>query len=120
MGKGDIKSRRGKLFAGSFGKKRPAKKARKAALKIKPVPVEKPAAKAPSRAPKTLIEEADKPQKKIEVQEKVSKAIETPLKEEKTAETPPKKSTPQEKPSKPVIDSPTEEKTSDTESKENN
>lgn len=119
MGKGDIKSRRGKLFAGSFGKKRPAKKARKAALKIKPVPVEKPAAKAPSRAPKTVTEEADKTRKKIEVQEKESKVSEKPLKEEKSAETPPKKSTAQEKPSKPAADSPSEEKITDTESKEN-
>ena len=27
MGRGDIKTKRGKIFAGSFGKKRPAKKA---------------------------------------------------------------------------------------------
>jgi 30S ribosomal protein S31 len=118
MGKGDIKSRRGKLFAGSFGKKRPAKKTRKAALKAKPVPVEKPSAKAPSRAPRTVIEEADKPQKKIEVLEKESKVAETPLKEEKPALTHTKKSTAQEKPSKPAVDSPSEEKTTDKESKE--
>ncbi len=29
MGKGDKKSRRGKIFAGSFGKTRPRKKAKK-------------------------------------------------------------------------------------------
>jgi len=29
MGRGDIKSKKGKIFAGSFGKKRPAKAAKK-------------------------------------------------------------------------------------------
>lgn len=31
MGRGDIKSKKGKIFAGSFGKSRPAKKAKPAA-----------------------------------------------------------------------------------------
>lgn len=29
MGRGDIKSKKGKIFAGSFGKKRPAKRTKK-------------------------------------------------------------------------------------------
>lgn len=33
MGRGDIKTKRGKISAGSFGKSRPAKKATKAAPK---------------------------------------------------------------------------------------
>lgn len=35
MGKGDIKSRRGKFFAGSFGKRRPRKKGKKNQLDSK-------------------------------------------------------------------------------------
>ena len=33
MGRGDIKSKKGKIFAGSFGKSRPAKKAKPTASK---------------------------------------------------------------------------------------
>ena len=33
MGRGDIKTKKGKTFAGSFGKTRPAKPAKKAAVK---------------------------------------------------------------------------------------
>lgn len=33
MGRGDIKTKKGKTFAGSFGKSRPAKPAKKAATK---------------------------------------------------------------------------------------
>jgi 30S ribosomal protein S31 len=33
MGRGDIKTKKGKIFAGSFGKKRPAKPAKAAAAK---------------------------------------------------------------------------------------
>ncbi len=29
MGRGDIKTKKGKIFSGSFGKKRPAKRAKK-------------------------------------------------------------------------------------------
>lgn len=36
MGKGDIKTRRGKLFAGSYGKKRPGKKTSKTKFADKP------------------------------------------------------------------------------------
>jgi 30S ribosomal protein S31 len=32
MGRGDIKSKKGKIFAGSFGKKRPAKPAKRSAV----------------------------------------------------------------------------------------
>jgi 30S ribosomal protein S31 len=34
MGRGDIKSKKGKIFAGSFGKKRPAKVVKKAAVAV--------------------------------------------------------------------------------------
>lgn len=40
MGKGDKRSRRGKIFAGSFGKSRPKRKS-----SVKPVVVEKKPAK---------------------------------------------------------------------------
>ncbi len=40
MGKGDKRSRRGKIFAGSYGKSRPKRKGN-----AKPVVVEKPAKK---------------------------------------------------------------------------
>lgn len=33
MGKGDVKSKKGKIWRGSFGKKRPARPAKKAASK---------------------------------------------------------------------------------------
>ena len=49
MGRGDIKTKRGKIFAGSFGKARPAKVATKVAApaepKVKAIPAE-PKAKA--------------------------------------------------------------------------
>ena len=32
MGRGDIKTKKGKIFSGSFGKLRPAKKAKKAVV----------------------------------------------------------------------------------------
>ncbi|MBK7124267.1 MAG: 30S ribosomal protein THX [Chitinophagaceae bacterium] len=34
MGRGDIKTKKGKIFAGSFGKKRPAKVVKKAAVAV--------------------------------------------------------------------------------------
>lgn len=46
MGKGDKRSRRGKIFAGSFGKTRPKKK-------TAPKTVAAPAAKAPAKAKKS-------------------------------------------------------------------
>ena len=47
MGRGDIKTKKGKIFAGSFGKKRPAKAAKKivAAATIAEVVVKKKVAK---------------------------------------------------------------------------
>lgn len=33
MGRGDIKTKKGKIFSGSFGKSRPAKAAKKTAVK---------------------------------------------------------------------------------------
>lgn len=35
MGRGDIKSKKGKIFAGSFGKKRPSKPAKKVVVAVK-------------------------------------------------------------------------------------
>jgi ribosomal small subunit protein bTHX len=35
MGRGDIKSRQGKIFHGSHGKRRPKSKRRRAAMKLK-------------------------------------------------------------------------------------
>ncbi|HTB52961.1 MAG TPA: 30S ribosomal protein THX [Ferruginibacter sp.] len=49
MGRGDIKTKRGKISNGSFGKSRPAKVVKKAAAK-KAAPAAKPA--APKAAPK--------------------------------------------------------------------
>jgi 30S ribosomal protein S31 len=40
MGRGDIKSKKGKIFAGSFGKKRPAKPAKKIVVTAEVVEVE--------------------------------------------------------------------------------
>jgi len=42
MGRGDIKTKRGKIFSGSFGKLRPAKKVKKATATVAK---KKPAAK---------------------------------------------------------------------------
>lgn len=36
MGRGDIKTKKGKIFAGSFGKLRPAKKTKSTAAKAAP------------------------------------------------------------------------------------
>jgi 30S ribosomal protein S31 len=57
VGKGDRRTRRGKIYAGSFGKSRPKDPTKGKAKAKKPVkvaaPVAKPAAKAPRRtAPK--------------------------------------------------------------------
>jgi len=49
MGRGDIKTKKGKIFAGSFGKSRPAKSTKTVAVKAKaaaaPAPAKKAAAK---------------------------------------------------------------------------
>ena len=44
MGRGDIKTKKGKIFSGSFGKTRPAKAAKKTAV-AKPAAAKKAAAK---------------------------------------------------------------------------
>jgi 30S ribosomal protein S31 len=49
MGRGDKKTKKGKIFKGSFGKSRPAKPAKKSAVAAKPAP----AAAAPAPAPAT-------------------------------------------------------------------
>jgi len=45
MGRGDIKTKKGKIFAGSFGKTRPAKAAAKAVAVVEVAEKKKPAAK---------------------------------------------------------------------------
>ena len=50
MGRGDIKSKKGKIFAGSFGKSRPAKS--KKTVAVKPKVVAAPAAPAKKSAAK--------------------------------------------------------------------
>jgi 30S ribosomal protein S31 len=45
MGRGDIKTKRGKIFAGSFGKLRPAKKVKSAVTKAADAAPKKAAAK---------------------------------------------------------------------------
>lgn len=48
MGRGDIKSKKGKIFAGSFGKSRPAKNKKTVIIKTKeatPAPAKKAVAK---------------------------------------------------------------------------
>ncbi len=46
MGRGDIKTKRGKIFSGSFGKLRPAKAAKKVVVVAKKEEVAKKAAPA--------------------------------------------------------------------------
>lgn len=43
MGRGDIKTKKGKIFSGSFGKLRPAKSAKKVAIAKKAVAAKKKA-----------------------------------------------------------------------------
>ena len=62
MGKGDIKTRRGKLFNGSFGKRRPAKKAKnKASVVNKPLVKET----KPKAAGKPVTEKKEPPKKAV-------------------------------------------------------
>jgi 30S ribosomal protein S31 len=50
MGRGDIKSKKGKIFAGSFGKTRPARVAKKAAASASVEVTEKKKAPAKKKA----------------------------------------------------------------------
>ena len=60
MGKGDQKSRRGKITAGSYGKKRPRKSSKPAAAVVEKV--EKPMKEAkPKAAPKAKAEKTEEP-----------------------------------------------------------
>ena len=97
MGKGDIKTRRGKLFSGSYGKKRPTKKSKKGILK-------------------TIPAVSAQPEEKAEVQPPIKK-VNTPLKKEAVKS---QKKTETKETSKPVVDSPSGEKEKDpeTEAKE--
>ena len=59
MGKGDIKSRRGKFFAGSFGKRRPKKKKKTSTTTyIAPPPLPRPPVPEPEK--KSLSPESTK------------------------------------------------------------
>ena len=51
MGRGDIKTKKGKIFSGSFGKSRPSKVAKKVVVVKKAEPAE-PVAVAKKAAPK--------------------------------------------------------------------
>jgi 30S ribosomal protein S31 len=50
MGKGDKRSRKGKIFAGSFGKTRPKRKKVNTAPAAEPAKAEKPAPRARKKA----------------------------------------------------------------------
>lgn len=81
MGKGDKKTRRGKLFQGSYGKKRPRKEEKGTSLNSEKVVKETP--KNGSAAPKE--KPAPKPvrEKKEEKSEKAPKEAPKPKKEKK-------------------------------------
>ena len=73
MGKGDQKSRRGKITAGSYGKKRPRKSSKPAAAVVEKV--EKPMKEAkPKAAPKP---KAEKPEETAEEKPKATKKKKT-------------------------------------------
>jgi 30S ribosomal protein S31 len=75
MGKGDIKTKRGKYFAGSFGKKRPKKKSRVSApvIKATPVPAAKPKAEKTVKIAEPATPEVVKTPEKEQVKEKPAK-----------------------------------------------
>lgn len=52
MGRGDIKTKKGKVFAGSFGKTRPAKSKKTVAVKAKESTTAAPAKKAAAKKEK--------------------------------------------------------------------
>ena len=56
MGRGDIKTKKGKIFAGSFGKARPAKAAKKVVAETKKVKVASSVSKT-----KTVTKQVSKP-----------------------------------------------------------
>ena len=90
MGKGDIKTRRGKFFAGSFGKRRPKKK--KKPLSVVQ-PVEKPreirpttpstAKKEPATGEAKNTSHATSKGSKVEEKQKVTKKEQAKTKENK-------------------------------------
>ena len=95
MGKGDMRTRRGKIFAGSFGKTRPKYKKPTfvASETPKPVPAEKPAKKRTAKRIPAAAETVEAPVETVEI------AAETPV------EAPPKIEVPviPQKPVKPLI-----------------
>ena len=73
MGKGDKKSKKGKIIAGSYGKKRPRKSSKPAAAVVEKV--EKPMKEAkPKAAPKAKADKTDEPK---EAKPKATKAKKT-------------------------------------------
>ncbi len=52
MGRGDIKSKKGKIFAGSFGKSRPAKSKKAVPAKKEAAPAAAPAKKSAAKKEK--------------------------------------------------------------------
>ncbi len=62
MGKGDIKTRRGKFFAGSFGKRRPKHKTKtRNVTKVPPVITEQTAPRPAPRAAEAKTSTVEKP-----------------------------------------------------------
>ena len=87
MGKGDIKTRRGKLFRGTFGKRRPSSKNKKSGSvsnDIAPKKIKEPKAAAEKEIKKETILKERKPIEK-DVKETAAK---TEPKKEETAEKP--------------------------------
>ena len=99
MGKGDIKSRRGKLFAGSYGKRRPRKKVKtnKASSKKKSsVKLDEPIEKQVTPKMTGALQDSSQPGKKqAEMREKTSSSKATDVPKTVKSEAPKKEETPQ-------------------------
>jgi ribosomal small subunit protein bTHX len=90
MGKGDIKTKRGKFFAGSFGKKRRKKKNRVSApvIKATPVAAAKPKAEKAIKIAEPATPEVVSTPEKEQVKEKATKAKAAPAKPKATKSKP--------------------------------
>lgn len=74
MGKGDKKSRRGKIILGTYGVRRPRKKADKASIKPQEVVTQQRPAKDKKERPRTEAKES-RTKEKVEKVERVEKAV---------------------------------------------
>lgn len=86
MGKGDKKSRRGKIIMGSFGVRRRRKKNTVPEAPVKPVPVKKPAKKSPEPPVAEVKEVKTAVAAKPEAKPVKKKAAPKTAKKEKTVE----------------------------------